>query len=99
MRALPRDVAGQTVARQIARSGMAIGANIEEAQGAHSRADFVRRTNIARAEAREALYWLRLIVASELVPAARLSSLVQEAEEIVKILVRIVKTARRVDGE
>lgn len=57
---LPRDHAGRVVGRQLARRGAAIGANIEEARGVHSRGDFGRRMNIARTEAREALYWLRL---------------------------------------
>ena len=56
VRALPRDVGGQVVARQLARSGTSVGANVEEAQAAHSKADFARRMNIARAEARENLY-------------------------------------------
>jgi hypothetical protein len=42
VRALPRDVGGFVVARQLARSGTSVGANVEEAQAAHSRADFTR---------------------------------------------------------
>ncbi len=51
--------------------------------------------NIARTEARETLYWLRLIAADSLLPKTRLQPLLQEAEEIVRILVSIVKTARQ----
>ncbi|MFN0137541.1 MAG: four helix bundle protein [Phycisphaerae bacterium] len=99
-RALGKDIASQTIARQLIRSGTSVGANIEEAQGSHSRADFARRMNIARSEAREALYWLRLLDRSELVDSVRLQELLQESEEIVKILVAIVKTTRgkRVDA-
>ena len=82
------------IARQIARSGTSIGANVEEAQGSHSKADFVHRMNVARREARETHYWLRLIAADGLVPAERLADLAQEAEEVVRILTAIVKTAR-----
>lgn len=94
VRALGSDLASQGIARQVLRSGTSVGANVEEAQGSHSRADFARRMNIARAEARETLYWLRLITDSELLPRRRTADLIREADEIVRILVAIVKTAR-----
>jgi four helix bundle protein len=94
VRAMPRATGSQVIARQIARSGTSIGANVEEAQGSHSKADFVHRMNVARREARETHYWLRLIAADGLVPAERLADLAQEAEEVVRILTAIVKTAR-----
>lgn len=95
VRALPNDTGGRTVARQLARSGTGIGANVEEAQGAHSRKEFARRMGIARSEAREALYWIRLIAASNMVAPERTSEIRQEAEEIAKILAAIVKRTRR----
>ncbi len=95
VRQLPRDVGGQTIARQLSRSGMSVGANVEEAQGAHSRVDFARRMNIARAEARETLYWLRLVAESQMLPPERLQELIEEAAEVVSILTSIVKKARK----
>ncbi len=95
VRALSKDAVDLVIARQLARSGTSIGANVEEAQDAHSRADFIRRMNIARAEARETLYWLRLIREAKLVPPKRLDDLIVEAEVIVRILVTIVKRARQ----
>lgn len=47
------------IARQLLASGTAVGANLEEAEADHSRLEFIARCNIARREAREALYWLR----------------------------------------
>jgi four helix bundle protein len=87
------------VARQLARCGTSVGANVEEAQGAHSRRDFARRMNNARTEAREALYWLRLIAETRLVEPAKLSGIVEEADEILRILVAIVKKLKQVGGE
>ena len=95
VQALPQNSAGWAVARQLARSGTSIGANIEEAQGASSRAEFARRINIARAEARETVYWVRLIVGAELLPYRRVAAIQQEAEEIAKILTAIVKNTKR----
>ncbi len=92
---IPRSVAGQTIARQLARAGASVGANVEEAQGAHSKADFGRRMSIARAEARECLYWLRLVRELKLVSTTRMTEIVQEADEIVRVLVAIVRNVRR----
>ena len=49
------------LSKQLLRSGTSIGANIEEAQAAQSRADFISKISIASKEARESHYWLRLL--------------------------------------
>lgn len=92
--AMPRSVAGGVIARQIMRAGTSVGANVEEAQGSQSKRDFTRRMNIARAEAREVLYWLRLVRETELLPKARLEELTNEADQLVRILTTIVKRSR-----
>lgn len=94
VRSMERDTASWVVARQIARSGTSIGANIEEAQGAHSKADLIHKMNISRREARETHYWLRLLAETGLLPRRRLKELIQESEEIVRIPAAIVKTSR-----
>jgi four helix bundle protein len=94
VRFLPRDNAGLTVARQLSRSGTSIGANVEEAQASHSRLEFVRRMNIARSEARETLYWLRLVAEAEMLKPQRMNEIVAEADELVRILTAIVKKCR-----
>ena len=94
VRALPHDPATMVMARQLARSGTSIGANVEEAQGSHSRKQFAQRMNVARSEARETLYWLRLLRDSSTLSRPRLEPLAKESEEIVRILVAIVKTTR-----
>jgi len=95
VRALPRDIAGYTVAKQLARSGTSVGANIEEAQASHSKREFIRRMNIARSEARETWYWLRLLSETEILPQEQLRPIVDESEEIVRVMTTIVKTARK----
>ncbi len=70
---------------------MSVGANVEEAQGSQSRKDFRRRMNIARAEAREVLYWLRLARATELTTDDKSDWLVDKADQLVRILTAIVK--------
>jgi four helix bundle protein len=93
--AMPDTVAGRVASRQLMRAGTSVGANVEEAQGAHSRRDFTRRMNIAYAEAREALYWLRLIREADVLSPKRLRGIIGEAEEFVRILTAIVKTSRK----
>jgi four helix bundle protein len=78
------------LSRQLIRSGTSIGANVEEAQAAQSTADFISKMKIALKEGRETRYWLRVIIASELVPEDRLISLLNESNELIKILGRII---------
>ncbi len=81
----------KTLSRQLLRSGTSIGANVEEAQAAQSKADFVSKMSIACKEARETLYWLRLLEASEMVEPERLAKLRVEANELVSIITSIIK--------
>lgn len=62
-RTLQDDRMGKIFVGQLVRSGTSIGANVEEAQAAQSRSDFVAKLSISRKEARETLYWLRLFKA------------------------------------
>jgi len=91
------EVIGSTrvLTRQILRSGTSIGANIEEAQAAESKADFAHKYNIALKEARETRYWLRLIDASNSTINADLDSLIKESDEICRIIAQIVINARK----
>lgn len=84
----------RTLSNQLLRSATSIGANIEEAQGGQSRPDFISKMSIALKEARETQYWLRLLVATELFPASKLTPLQQESTELVAIFTTIVKNAR-----
>ncbi|WP_319805314.1 four helix bundle protein [Hymenobacter latericus] len=56
------------LSKQLLRSGTSIGANVEEALAAASRADFVHKLTIAAKEARETNYWLRLLHDNDFLP-------------------------------
>jgi four helix bundle protein len=90
----PRDMKERTLAKQLLRSGTSIGANVEEAHGSQSKADFIAKMSIACKEARETHYWMRLLVATELVSSAKLEELIDEANQLVAILTSIVKNTR-----
>lgn len=89
---LSKTPAGFRIGGQIVGSGTSIGANTQEAQNSDSKKDFVYKLNIALREARETLYWLRIIQASKItfIPA----SLLVENEEIIKILITIINNTK-----
>jgi four helix bundle protein len=80
------------LASQFWRAGTSIGANVEEAQAAQSRADFKSKMAIAAKEARESSYWLRLARDGGILAKEHSESLLQQVESIQKILTSIVKT-------
>jgi len=89
-----RPGAGRTLGRQLLRSATSIGANVEEAQGGQSRADFISKYAIARKEARETHYWLRLLAATSLANNDETAPLIQECNELIAILTAIIKKAQ-----
>ena len=91
---LPRSVAARELRRQLLRSGTSIGANVEEADAGESKRDFVHKMSIARNEARETRYWLRLLqVACN--DAKEIPELLDEGDQLVRILSTIIRNARR----
>jgi len=80
------------LASQFWRAGTSIGANVEEAQAAQSRADFKSKMAIAAKEARESGYWLRLARDGGILAKEHSEFLLQQVESIQKILTSIVKT-------
>jgi four helix bundle protein len=82
------------LSRQMLRAGTSIGANVEEALAAQSRRDFIAKMSIASKEARECHYWLRLLRDSDSAPPERLSPLLRECDELMRMLTSIVKTTQ-----
>jgi four helix bundle protein len=86
----------RTLGQQLLRAGTSIGANLEEAQAAQSSADFISKCSISLKEARETIYWLRLLQATGQCENDDLRLLAQEADEISRIMgAIIVKTKTR----
>jgi four helix bundle protein len=93
--ALPNRTAGRALASQIARSGTSVAANYRAACRAKSRPDFISKMGTVEEEADETLLWLELLEESELLSAAKLTAIKQEADELIAITVASIKTARR----
>jgi len=91
---LPKRLAGKTIADQLLRSGMSVGANYEEAQAAESRNDFIHKLQIALKELRESNYWLRLLAKAETLPPERLSNIINESNQLRAIISKAVATAK-----
>ena len=87
--------AGWIIGRQYLRAAASIGANIEEAQSGESRADFIHKLGVAQKEARESLYWLRLLTESQIVPKGQMSPLMEETEELISVVTSIIVSAKR----
>ena len=86
------------ISKQLLRSGTSVGANIEEATAAESRRDFIHKMALASKEARESMYWLRLLSKSDLVPGLDVSTELAHAHELVRLLTSIVKSASKSSG-
>ncbi len=82
------------LSKQILRSGTSIGANIEEALGAHSKRDFLSKISISYREARETKYWLRLLKEADEINQEQFNSMLKDCEELIKILSSILLTTK-----
>jgi four helix bundle protein len=87
-----RDERRFSFADQILRSGCSIGANVKEAQGAESEADFIHKMKIALKEAEESEYWLELCDFANSYPKP--GKLLNDIESILKVLNKIISTTK-----
>lgn len=92
---LVKDHSEFILSKQLLRSGTAVGALIKEAEHAQSKADFLNKMNIALKEANETDYWLMLLKDSDFLTEAEFSSIHLDCEELIKLLVCIVKSTKK----
>jgi four helix bundle protein len=85
------------LSKQILRSGTSIGANVEESIGCHSRKDFIAKYSIIYKEARETHYWLRLLKDSGFLNEKLYDSLINDCEQLLKIIGSIQKSLKSND--
>jgi len=82
------------LSKQLLRSGTSVGANIEESIGGQSEKDFISKISIAYKEARESMYWLKLLKATDYLSKEQAESLLKDAEELCKIIGKIQITIK-----
>jgi four helix bundle protein len=79
------------LSKQFLRSATSIGANVNESEAASSRKDFVYKLTITSKEARETMYWLKLIEYSNVLDF-EFEEIKEQCESIIRILTSIIKT-------
>jgi len=91
---LSKRIEVKSLSNQLLRSGTSIGANVEEGDGARTRKEFGNKMTIARNEAKEAKYWLNLLIDSEIVNnpqnITKAKAMISECDELVRILSAII---------
>jgi four helix bundle protein len=91
---LPRTRAAEVISRQLLRSATSVGANYRAACRGRSKAEFLAKLGIVEEEADECVYWIELVVASGLMKEELVHPLLQEANEIVSMIVASIRTGR-----
>jgi four helix bundle protein len=91
---LPKTPAGRTIGNQLIRAGTSVGANYRAVCRARSRAEFLSKLGIVIEEADESAFWLELIIEAKLLKRALVDVLLNEANELLRILVASRQTAK-----
>ena len=94
-RKLPKNREGYLIGNQIFRSGTSVASNYRAACRGRSKAEFIAKMGIVEEEADETLFWLEVIEEVEVFKKDTISSLMQECDEILSIVVSSINTARR----
>ena len=92
---LPNNITGKTLGNQIIRSGTSPGANYRSACLGKSDKDFLNKLKMVEEELDETLYWLELIIQSELIKESLLKDLIKENNELLKIIVSSITTMKK----
>jgi four helix bundle protein len=94
LESLPKNYLGETLGRQLLKSGTSIGANYREANRAESKADFIHKLAIVEKEASETLYWLELMLEAGIGANQEAIRLMQEAKELLAIFTAAGRTSK-----
>ena len=92
--ALPKNIEGQSIGKQLIRSGTSVGANYRSACRGRSKAEFVAKLGIVEEEADESAFWMELIIEGGLLEKELVEPLLKEANELVAIMVASRKSAK-----
>ncbi len=82
------------LSKQVLRSGTSIGSNVEESVGGLSRKDFLAKLGVSYRETRETHYWLRLLRDTDYISAEQAQSMLNDADEILRIITAIQKSTK-----
>ena len=85
----------KVIAKQLLRCGTAVGANYRAACRSRSTAEFVAKLGVVEEECDESQYWMELLIEAKFMESVRLDPLMNEAEELLSIIIASIKTARK----
>jgi four helix bundle protein len=91
---LPKGRTADVLGRQLLEAGTSVGANYRAAWRAKSPPDFISKMGIVEEEADETIYWMELLVLSDLARKSDITNLLDEANQILAMTVSSIKTAR-----
>jgi len=94
VKTLQRDKADWELGRQLLRCGTSVGANYRAACRARSTAEFIAKLGIVEEEADEAVFWMEVMIESGIMRPEQLGDLMDEANQILKMTIASIKTAR-----
>ena len=92
--AMPENAVGRVITNQILRCGTSVGANYRAALRARSSKDFINKIGVVLEESDESAFWIELMVEGRVMPENRVSSLLQEANELTAIFASTHKTLK-----
>jgi four helix bundle protein len=92
---LPKSRTAGIIGGQLLRAGTSVGANYRAACRARSSADFVAKMGIVEEECDESAYWIKLLIEAGIVKKNRISDLLDEANEILAMVVASIRTSRK----
>jgi four helix bundle protein len=93
--ALPNTRAANHVAGRLLRCGTSPYGNQGEVEAAESRKDFVHKLKVCLKELKETRRWLRLLAKSSMLPGTKMTAILNETEELIKIFFSSIRTAER----
>jgi len=91
---LPRSLSNIEIAKQVIRSSGSVGANYIEANEALGKKDFKMRIRISRKEAKESVYWLKLLEVRNKDKETNRQELIDEATQLTKIFSSILEKSK-----
>ena len=91
---LPHTQTANIVGKQLLRCGTSVGANYRAACRGKSRADFISKLGIVEEEADEVIYWIEILIKSDLIKHSKVANLLDETNQILAIIVSSINTAR-----
>jgi four helix bundle protein len=95
IKSLPLTIINSNICSQLIRSSTSIGANYREAIESESRNDFIHKCAIAKKEANETIYWLKLLVDIHPDHGNIINQLILDSEELIRIFGASIATSKR----